>query len=282
MREARAFTGTPSTPSSRSFRRDSIAGVADQLAGAADDAVAGHHDRQGIVTQRLRHRAHRRRPAELARDPGVGRDRTVRHRDRRLHHLTLEVAARGAEIERPVEVRAATLDELAQLTVQLIELGATLLGLDPGLAEQARAGGAAATQILDQRHAVLGDGDEDRPERRRRHAIAHQPRAQIGQSLDQSPARVLGVGGRQRGAQIADHRLDRAVVRVVVPAGRALGDVRLHPAGRRGHGFAGRRGDQVRLDRDTGRRFAGHRVDSVRGSTWPSRLVRILRSAWNT
>src|SRR5262245_61949624 len=29
---------------------DAIAGVADQLAAAADDAVAGHHDRQRIVT----------------------------------------------------------------------------------------------------------------------------------------------------------------------------------------------------------------------------------------
>ncbi len=66
-------------------------------------------------------------------------------------------------------------------------------------------------------------GDEDRPQGRGRDLIVDQPRAQIGQPLDQPPARILGVGGRHARAQIADHRLDRLVVSVVVPAGRAAG-----------------------------------------------------------
>src|SRR6185369_7289688 len=183
----------------------------------------------------------------------------------------------------PVQPPATAVEILEQLTLQAFEVAAVLLGLDAGHPEQPGGGHALTRQVLDERHAVLGAGDQDRTQRRREDAVAEDARAEVGQPRDETLAGGVGVAGRRRrGPQGTDRAVDGAIAREIVAAGCAGRHVGLHPLGRRLSRLPRRRGDEVRLDRDTHPRLAGHRVDSVRGWTWPSRVVRILRSAWKT
>src|SRR5690242_4733717 len=115
---------------------EAVAGVAHQIASAADDAMARYDDRQRIVAQRLGDRAHGRRLAELLRDAPVRCDRAVGHGGRGLQDRALEVAARIVQVERPVEPRAPALDVLEQLTPEAIETAGVLAALHAGQAEE--------------------------------------------------------------------------------------------------------------------------------------------------
>src|SRR4030095_15814164 len=98
-------------------------------------------------------------------------------RGRRAEHRAMEVATRQTEIEWPLQARAVTAQVLEQLTIELLDLGAVLLQLDPG--DPAEPGGlhiGAAVQIFDERHAVLRARNENMSQRRREHPVRHQTR----------------------------------------------------------------------------------------------------------
>ena len=69
----------------------------------------------------------------------------------------LEVAARRAEIERPVQTRAPTVDELVQLAMERSSSAPSSSASTPASRNSREAGGAAPAEILDQRHALLGE-----------------------------------------------------------------------------------------------------------------------------
>src|SRR5204863_592062 len=89
------------------------AGIAGQRARAADDAMAGHDDRDRISAHRRADGATRRRQAELARDLAIAPRRAGLDAQERLPDVALE--CRALEVERHVEGIDLTVEVGAKL-----------------------------------------------------------------------------------------------------------------------------------------------------------------------
>ena len=263
------------------LERDPVARVARQPARGADDAVAGHDDRQGVPAERLRDRADRRGLADLARDAGVGHHGAVRDRRGGREHPAVEVAPRQAQVERPLEPRALVLEVLHQLAIEDLDVRAVLDRLDARRAEQPRAPRVPPGQVLDERHALLRPRDEEGTEGRGEDAVQQRPLPEVGQARLQARARRVR---RRRGrAPPRGHRpAEVAVARERRAARGAGGAVRLHARRLSGGAVARRRGGQGGLDLEARARRSAHRVTPGAGISCPSRPRRILRRAWKT
>src|SRR5207247_702973 len=139
------------------------------------------------------------------------------------------------------------------------------------------AGGA----ILDARYALLGPRDQNGAERRGKDPVEERAASEVGETRRQALARQL-FGGRRRAAPHAHGALDRAVADKVLAAACARARVRLDARRRRAVRVADGGGDERRLDLLAHGRLARHLSSLPSGSSYPLRLRRILRRAWNT
>src|SRR5438093_1741576 len=126
-------------------------GVARERARAAHDPVAGDDDGKRIPSERLRRRADRLRPADLAREAGVGDDGAVRDLGRGAEHGPVEVAPGESQVEWPLETGGPALEVRPDVPVERVDLTGVLDRLD--VAEAPEAGCLDALrppQVLDE------------------------------------------------------------------------------------------------------------------------------------
>ena len=264
------------------LQRHPVAGIPGERARGADDPMAGNDDRQRVPAERLRHGAGGGRLTQLARDPRVRPHGAIGNAHRRLEHGAVKLAPRESQVERPLEPVPPALDVLEQVSVQRLDLGAVRERLDGLVAVEPRMGEvAAAGEILDARHALLGPRNQDRTERRGKDPVEERAAPEVGETRRQALARQL-FGGRGRPAPHAHGALDRAVADKVLAAACARARVRLDARRCRGVRVADGGGDERRLDLLAHGRLALHLSSLPSGSSYPFRLRRILRRAWNT
>src|SRR5712692_4422979 len=264
------------------LQRDPVAGVAGQIAGGPDHPVARDNDRQRVPAERLGHGARGRRPAELARDAGVGAHRAVRDLRRRVEHRAMKGAPRQAQIERPAEPAAPAVQVFEEVAVERLDLSAVLDRLDAREVREARMPEVApAGEVLDPGDTLLGTGDQDRAERRREDAVHEGAAPEVGEPDLEARARRL-LGGRGRPAPRADDAADRAVAREIPAAGYAGAGMRLDARRRRAVRVTDRGREERGFDLYAHGRLARHFSSPPGGSSKPFRLRRILRRAWNT
>ncbi len=177
----------------------------------------------------------------------------------------MKIAARQAQVERPLQAGAVAPQVLEQLAVERLDLGAVLLGVDAGDSAQAgRSEVGVLAQVLHERHPELRACDENVAERRREHPVRHQARFQIGEArLEPFAGARHALGGRRRAPERAHDAVDLAIASELAATGRAGVDVVLDAAHGSGLGVSRRRCDEVGFDLQTGSGFTAHRGCSM-------------------
>ena len=194
----------------------------------------------------------------------------------------MELAPGQSQIERPLEPGASALDILEEVAVERLDLGAVQERLDALLAAQPRMGEvAAAGEVLDTRHALLGPRDQDGTERRGKDPIHERAAPEVGEARREAGADQL-FRGRRRPAPRAHGAVDRPVAREILAAGRAGPHVGLDARRGRGVRVADSGGDELGFDLLAHGRLAHHLSSLPSENSDPFRLRRILRRAWNT
>src|SRR5436309_14312582 len=162
----------------------------------------------------------------------------------------MKVAARQAQVERPLQAHAVSPQVLEQLAVERFDLGAVLLGLDPGDPTQARGPEVSPlVQILHERDPVLRPRDEDVAKRRREYPVRPQPRPQTGEPrLEPLAGAGHAVRRRRRAPERSHHAVDLAIAPELDTAGSARADVVLDTTRGAGLSVPRRRGDEIGFD----------------------------------